>query len=118
MEGLIAIFFISAGDSPFFRQMGGIQSPLANDDTRGAGAGALVGRNWRRSNADGSGRCGPPARHPIPELEIGHMKNLSLLTAVGIAALTAIPSVAIAQQKTLYVAGYGGSFEKIGRAHV
>ena len=44
------------------------------------------------------------------------MKNLSLLTAVGIAALTAIPSVAIAQQKTLYVAGYGGSFD--GRARL
>ena len=46
------------------------------------------------------------------------MKNLSLLTAVGIAALTAIPSVAIAQQKTLYVAGYGGSFEKTIREQV
>ena len=46
------------------------------------------------------------------------MKNLSLLTAVGIAALAAIPSVAMAQQKTLYVAGYGGSFEKTIREQV
>lgn len=46
------------------------------------------------------------------------MKNLSLLTAVGIAALAAFPSVAMAQQKTLYVAGYGGSFEKTIREQV
>ena len=46
------------------------------------------------------------------------MKNFSLLTAVGIAALAAIPSLAMAQQKTLYVAGYGGTFEKTIREHV
>ena len=36
------------------------------------------------------------------------MKTLSLLTAASIAALIAVPSAASAQQKTLYVAGYGG----------
>ncbi|KIU44182.1 MULTISPECIES: ABC transporter substrate-binding protein [Bradyrhizobium] len=46
------------------------------------------------------------------------MKNFSLLTAVGIAVLAALPSVAMAQQKTLYVAGYGGSFEKTIREQV
>src|SRR6202008_1102553 len=40
------------------------------------------------------------------------MKTLSLLTAVGVVALAANPSVVSAQQKTLYVAGYGGSFEE------
>ncbi|MGY4367726.1 spermidine/putrescine-binding protein [Bradyrhizobium sp. LB1.3] len=46
------------------------------------------------------------------------MKTFRLLTAVGIAALMAAPSVASAQQKTLYVAGYGGSFEKTIRDEV
>ncbi|MGY4450784.1 hypothetical protein ACVWZR_005444 [Bradyrhizobium sp. i1.3.1] len=46
------------------------------------------------------------------------MKTLSLLTAVSIAALIAVPSAASAQQKTLYVAGYGGSFEKTIRDEV
>ncbi len=48
------------------------------------------------------------------------MKSLSLLTAVSIAALAAVPSVVSAQhqQKTLYVAGYGGSFEKTIRDEV
>jgi putative spermidine/putrescine transport system substrate-binding protein len=46
------------------------------------------------------------------------MKTLRLLTAVSIAALIAAPSVASAQQKTLYVAGYGGSFEKTIRDEV
>src|SRR5262245_43787698 len=45
------------------------------------------------------------------------MKHLSLLTAVSIAVLTATPA-AWAQQKTLYVAGYGGSFEKTVRDEV
>lgn len=44
------------------------------------------------------------------------MKILSLLTAASIAALIASP--ASAQQKTLYVAGYGGSFEKTIRDEV
>ena len=39
------------------------------------------------------------------------MKQLGLVTAV-IATLALAPSAALAQQKTLYVAGYGGSFEK------
>src|SRR6201997_630843 len=47
-----------------------------------------------------------------------HMKTLSLLTAVGIVVLAAAPSVVSAQQKTLYVAGYGGSFEKTIRDEV
>ena len=46
------------------------------------------------------------------------MKSLSVLTAVSIAALAAAPSVVSAQQKTLYVAGYGGSFEKTIRDEV
>ncbi|MBR0854321.1 ABC transporter substrate-binding protein [Bradyrhizobium liaoningense] len=46
------------------------------------------------------------------------MKTLRLLTAVSIAALIAAPSAASAQQKTLYVAGYGGSFEKTIRDEV
>ena len=46
------------------------------------------------------------------------MKTLRLLTAVSIAALIAAPSAALAQQKTLYVAGYGGSFEKTIRDEV
>ena len=46
------------------------------------------------------------------------MKTLSLLTAASIAALIAVPSAASAQQKTLYVAGYGGSFEKTIRDEV
>src|SRR3954451_19638276 len=66
-----AIFFISGGGGPFFRQIGDL-----------------------------------------------HMKSLSLLTAVSIAAVALGPSVASAQQKTLYVAGYGGSFEKTIRDEV
>lgn len=46
------------------------------------------------------------------------MKPLSLLTAVGISVLAAAPSVVSAQQKTLYVAGYGGLFEKTIREEV
>src|SRR5579864_956896 len=46
------------------------------------------------------------------------MKPLCLVTAVGIAALAVAPSVVSAQQKTLYVAGYGGSFEKTIREEV
>jgi putative spermidine/putrescine transport system substrate-binding protein len=40
------------------------------------------------------------------------MKHLFLVTAVSIATLALAPSAVFAQQKTLYVAGYGGSFEK------
>ena len=46
------------------------------------------------------------------------MKPFSLLTAISIAALAALPSDVSAQQKTLYVAGYGGSFEKTIRDEV
>ena len=46
------------------------------------------------------------------------MKSRSLLTAVGIAALATVPSAASAQQKTLSVAGYGGSYEKTIRDEV
>jgi putative spermidine/putrescine transport system substrate-binding protein len=46
------------------------------------------------------------------------MKHLSLLTAAGIVALALSLSSAVAQQKTLYVAGYGGSFEKTLRDDV
>jgi putative spermidine/putrescine transport system substrate-binding protein len=46
------------------------------------------------------------------------MKHLSLLTAASIAALALSLSSAVAQQKTLYVAGYGGSFEKTLRDDV
>ena len=46
------------------------------------------------------------------------MKTFRLLTAVSIAALIAVPSAVSAQQKTLYVAGYGGSFEKTIRDEV
>src|SRR5882762_6004635 len=57
---------------------------------------------------------GRPARH----WRIVHMKSFSLLTAVSMAVLAAVPSVVSAQQKTLYVAGYGGSFEKTIRDEV
>ena len=46
------------------------------------------------------------------------MKHLGLLTAVSLAALASVSSQASAQQKTLYVAGYGGSFEKTIRDEV
>jgi putative spermidine/putrescine transport system substrate-binding protein len=46
------------------------------------------------------------------------MKHLGKLTAVTIAALALSLSAATAQQKTLYVAGYGGSFEKTIREEV
>jgi putative spermidine/putrescine transport system substrate-binding protein len=46
------------------------------------------------------------------------MKHLFLVTAVSIATLALAPSAVFAQQKTLYVAGYGGSFEKTIRDEV
>jgi len=46
------------------------------------------------------------------------MKHLFLVTAVSIATLALAPSAVLAQQKTLYVAGYGGSFEKTIRDEV
>src|SRR5436190_6526296 len=46
------------------------------------------------------------------------MKHLFLVTAVSIATLALAPSAILAQQKTLYVAGYGGSFEKTIRDEV
>lgn len=46
------------------------------------------------------------------------MKKLGLLTAAGVVALCASLVPATAQQKTLYVAGYGGSFEKTIRDEV
>jgi putative spermidine/putrescine transport system substrate-binding protein len=46
------------------------------------------------------------------------MKHLGVLTAVSLAALTMVPVQVAAQQKTLYVAGYGGSFEKTIRDEV
>src|ERR1700751_3282644 len=46
------------------------------------------------------------------------MKHLGHLTAVSIAALVLSHTPALAQQKTLYVAGYGGSFEKTIRDDV
>jgi putative spermidine/putrescine transport system substrate-binding protein len=45
------------------------------------------------------------------------MKQLGLVTAA-IATLALAPSAVLAQQKTLYVAGYGGSFEKTIRDEV
>ena len=46
------------------------------------------------------------------------MKHLGLATMVSIAALALVPSAVLAQQKTLYVASYGGSFEKTIRDEV
>jgi putative spermidine/putrescine transport system substrate-binding protein len=46
------------------------------------------------------------------------MKHLFFVTAVSIATLALAPSAVFAQQKTLYVAGYGGSFEKTIRDEV
>lgn len=46
------------------------------------------------------------------------MKQFGTLTAVGIAALAWTLAPAAAEQKTLYVAGYGGSFEKTIREEV
>jgi putative spermidine/putrescine transport system substrate-binding protein len=46
------------------------------------------------------------------------MKPFSLLTAASFAALAALPSNVLAQQRILYVAGYGGSFEKTIRDQV
>src|SRR5215207_11609851 len=46
------------------------------------------------------------------------MKHLFLVTAVSIATFASAPSAVFAQQKTLYVAGYGGSFEKTIRDEV
>jgi len=46
------------------------------------------------------------------------MNSLLQLTAVGIAALSIGLTPAMAEQKTLYVAGYGGSFEKTIRDEV
>lgn len=46
------------------------------------------------------------------------MMQFGTLTAVGIAALTWTLTSAAAEQKTLYVAGYGGSFEKTIREEV
>src|SRR5437899_11748043 len=46
------------------------------------------------------------------------MKHLSIVKAVSIATLALAPSAVSAQQKTLYVAGYGGSFEKTIRDEV
>lgn len=69
-------------------------------------------------NAEGASVRDFSARHLIPVLEIGPYEDFSLLTAVSIAALIAVPSAASAQQKTLYVAGYGGSFEKTIRDEV
>lgn len=46
------------------------------------------------------------------------MKNHGLLAAASLAALIASASTAAAQQKTFYVAGYGGSFEKTMRDEV
>jgi putative spermidine/putrescine transport system substrate-binding protein len=46
------------------------------------------------------------------------MKHFGLLTVVSLTALAFVPSPLSAQQKTLYVAGYGGSFEKTIRDEV
>src|ERR1700674_2881873 len=46
------------------------------------------------------------------------MKHIGFLTAVSIAALGFVPSAVLAQQKTIFVAGYGGSFEKTIRDEV
>lgn len=46
------------------------------------------------------------------------MKISGLFTAVSLAALVVSAAPATAQQKTLYVAGYGGSFEKTMREEV
>src|SRR5437899_8780348 len=69
-------------------------------------------------NAEGASAGDLSARHLIPVWRSDHMKTLRLLTAVSIAALAAGISAASAQQKTLYVAGYGGSFEKTIRDEV
>ena len=54
---------------------------------------------------------------PQMVLEIAQMKQLGLVTAT-IATLALAPSAVLAQQKTLYVAGYGGSFEQTMRKEV
>ena len=46
------------------------------------------------------------------------MKQFGILTAAGLAALAMAATPVAAQQKTLYVAGYGGTFEKTIRDEV
>src|SRR6266700_4140234 len=46
------------------------------------------------------------------------MKHFGLLAVVSLTGLVSLPSTVSAQQKTLYVAGYGGSFEKTIRDEV
>ena len=46
------------------------------------------------------------------------MKHLVLVTAVSIATFVLAPSAVLAQQKTLNVAGYGGSWEQTLRKEV
>src|SRR6478752_4288968 len=90
-------FFIGIGDGSFFRQSKPRWWSLdtACQGSRPIGAGRRSSRQ-RVYPRTGNGRS-------------VDMKHLGLLTAVSLVALASVSSQASAQQKTLYVAGYGGS---------
>src|SRR3954451_2003114 len=113
-----AIFFIRAGDGPLFRQIGGVQTSGSRQNPSNRGRSPGRTRDSRGRKCGRFSQRDTSARHLIPVWRSDHMKTFRLLTAVSIAALIAAPSVATAQQKTLYVAGYGGSFEKTIRDEV
>src|SRR5207247_9278858 len=73
---------------------------------------------WRRGlepvKSEGALRVPPRKRY----WRSIHMKHLSLVKAVSIATLALAPSAVSAQQKSLSVAGSGGSFEKTIRDEV
>ncbi|KAH2775442.1 hypothetical protein KXW38_002251, partial [Aspergillus fumigatus] len=105
------------GDSPLFRQIGGFRLQIAPKSRR-VGAGASLFKGLARKEMR---QVLQSARRHVTSFRYWrsvHMKTFRLLAAVSITALVAVPSAVSAQQKTLYVAGYGGSFEKTIRDEV
>ncbi|BAC52462.1 ABC transporter substrate-binding protein [Bradyrhizobium diazoefficiens USDA 110] len=114
-----AIFFIRTGDSPLFRQIGGVWTSRSRQNPPNGGRSPDRGGICAERDAEGASVS--ETRRRVTSFRYWrsvHMKTFRLLTAVSIAALVAASSAASAQQRTLYVAGYGGSFEKTIRDEV
>ena len=104
-----AIFFIRTGDGPFFGDVEGVQTSKSRESPPSRGRSPASRGTGAEGNAERAGRD-LSARHLIPVLEIGPHEDFSPSDRGQHRALIAVPTAVSAQQKTLYVAGYGGSF--------
>ena len=72
-----AIFFIRTGDSPLFRQIGGVQTSKSRENPPSRGRSPASRGTNAEGNAEGASARDLSARHLIPVLEIGPHEDFS-----------------------------------------